>query len=211
MSDTNLPDTLSDARLLDAFWALVAAQGWRGVTMQRLAEAAGTTAAVLRARFRSPFDVLLLHSRTVDQEVLAGTIPTRESGGIANTPRDRLFDVLMRRLDALTPHRAGIVRFYQDTGRDPLLFAALLPGIAASMAWMLEAAELDPRGAGGLARVQGLTGIWLLLLRSWTTDEEPGLGKTMKTLDEALDRAAQLAGYVRLTPGDLAVAAPLPV
>ncbi|MFM7416756.1 MAG: TetR family transcriptional regulator, partial [Alphaproteobacteria bacterium] len=94
-----------DESLIAALWRVIAAHGWPGLTMRRLAAEAGVEAASLRERFPTRLDLLLLHGRVMDQAVLAGTIP-----GQGGSARDRIFDVLMRRLDAMQPHREGILR-----------------------------------------------------------------------------------------------------
>ena len=133
----------------------------------------------------------------VDQAVLAGTIAGQ--GGAA---RDRLFDVLMRRLDALQPHRAGILRFLREMPRDPGLAALLAAPLAQSMRWMLDAAEIE--ADAGLRRVLalGLAGVWLGTLRAWAEDESEDLGHSMAALDRLLDRAGQIARTFRLLPAD---------
>jgi hypothetical protein len=128
--------------------------------------------------------------------VLRGTIP-----GQGGSPRDRIFDVLMRRLDALQPHRAGVTRYLAEARRDPLLALLTAPLVLNSMAWMLEAAEIDAGGLDGALRAQGLVGVWLLALRGWERDETADLGPSMAALDRALDRAETVARTIRLGPG----------
>jgi len=84
---------------------------------------------------------------------------------LGGTPRDRIFDVIMRRIDAMQPHRAGLLRFLKDLPRRPDLLLALAPGLPASMARLLDAAELSPEGLAGQVRVQGLTLVWLATIR----------------------------------------------
>ena len=191
-------DTDDDA-LIGALWRVIAAHGWAGLTMGRLAAESGASLSLLRGRFPSRLDTLLLHGRVVDQAVLAGTIAGQ--GGAA---RDRLFDVLMRRLDALQPHRAGILRFLKELPRDPGLAALLAPPLAQSMRWMLDAAEIE--ADAGLRRVLalGLVAVWLGTLRAWAEDESEDLGHSMAALDRLLDRAGQIGRSFRLLPADAA-------
>ena len=168
--------------------------------MRRVAGASGVPAAEIRRRCPSPCALLALHARVADQQVLEGVVP-----GMAldfNTPRDRVFDVLMRRVDALQPHRAGILRLVEDLKRDPLLALPLLAGMPRSMAWMLEAAGLGAGGLAGLLRAQGLAAVWLATIRAWREDATADLGPTMAALDRALDRAEQVARSLRLEPED---------
>jgi AcrR family transcriptional regulator len=186
-----------DDILIAALWRVVAAHGWQGLTMRRLAAESGLTLPALRERFPSRLDLLLLHGRVTDRVVLAGTIAGQ--GGLA---RDRLFDVLMRRLDAMQPHRAGILRFLHDMRRDPGLAALLAPHLAVSMRWMLDAAEVE--ADAGLRRVLalGLVGVWIGTVRAWAEDESEDLGHSMAALDRLLDRAGQVARSLRLLPAD---------
>ena len=86
--------------------------------------------------------------------------------------------------------------------RDPALAFAAAPLALNSMAWMLEAAELDAGGAAGALRGGGLLGVWLATLRAWEADGSADLGPTMAALDRALDRAEQAARSIGLGPAD---------
>ncbi|WP_198371150.1 TetR family transcriptional regulator [Roseomonas rosulenta] len=186
---------IDDDALVAALWRVIATHGWPGLTMGRLAAESGVPLATLRDRFPSRLDVLILHGRRVDHAVLAGTVPGQ--GGAA---RDRLFDVLMRRLDAMQPHRVGILRFLRDMRRDPSLAALLGPQLSLSMRWMLDAAEIEGSGGRRRAISLGLVGVWLATVRAWAEDESEDLGSTMAALDRALDRAEQIARTLRLLP-----------
>jgi AcrR family transcriptional regulator len=191
MSETN------DDAIIAALWRVIAAHGWPGLTMSRLAAASGVPLARLRDRFPSRLDALVLHGRLMDKAVLDGTIPGQ--GGLA---RDRLFDVLMRRLDAMQPHRAGLLRFLSDLRRDPGLAALIAPHLAVSMRWMLDAAEIDGRGVQRRVLALGLAGVWLAAVRAWAEDDSEDLGHTMAALDRALDRAEQVGRSFRLLPAE---------
>jgi AcrR family transcriptional regulator len=186
---------IDEDALVAALWRVIATHGWPGLTMGRLAAEAAVPMATLRDRFPSRLDPLILHGRRVDHAVLAGTIPGQ--GGAA---RDRLFDVLMRRLDAMQPHRAGILRFLRDMRRDPSLAVLLGPQLSLSMRWMLDAAEIEGNGGRRRAMSLGLVGVWLATVRAWAEDESEDLGPTMAALDRALDRAEQVARTLRLLP-----------
>jgi AcrR family transcriptional regulator len=189
----------SDETLIAALWRVIAAHGWPGLTMRRLAAEAGTDTATLRERFPTRLDLLLLHGRVMDQAVLAGTIP-----GQGGTERDRVFDVLMRRLDAMQPHREGILRLFEDMRRDPPLALALVPHIGIAMRWMLEAAEIEAKSCQARLLAMGLAGVWLATIRAWVRDESPDMGSTMAALDAALDRAERIARPLGLLRGEVA-------
>lgn len=186
-----------DAKLVTALWQVVAEHGWEGLTMARLAKASGLPLATLRRRCPSRLALLRLHGLAMDQAVLEGGVADP-----ASTPRDRVFDVLMRRIDAMQPHRAGLLRLFQDVRRDPLLALLLAAELPASMAWMLEAAGVTPVGIPGLLRVKGVTAVWLTTIRAWAKDDSEDLGATMAALDRALDQAERVARSLRLPAAD---------
>jgi len=192
---------------LDAFWRVVARHGWHGTTFALIAAESGETLAELRARYATPVDLLRAHARAVDQAVLEGTVPGQFGFGSA---RDRVFDLLMRRFDTLSPHREGVLRMQRDLMRDPLSVLLLSPILMASMAWTLEGAGVSTAGIAGALRVQGLAGVWVAAARAWDGDESADLGATMAALDRALDQAERVARTLRLTEGE-AAATPGPV
>ena len=194
--------TSSDETLIAALWRVIAAHGWPGLSMRRLAAEAGVEASSLRERFPTRLDILLLHGRVMDQAVLAGTIP-----GQGGSARDRIFDVLMRRLDAMQPHREGILRLFEDMRRDPALALALAPHIGIAMRWMLEAAEVEAKSCEARLLALGLAGVWLATIRAWARDDSPDMGATMAALDSALDRAERIARPLGLLRNE---ATPLP-
>jgi len=191
--------TDTDGRLVAGFWQVVARHGWDGLTMRRVSAASGVPLAELRRRCPTPLALLAMHGRAVDAQVLKGTVTDPN-----DAPRERLFDVLMRRVDALQPHRRGVLRLLRDASAAPLLALALLAGLPGSMRWMLEAAGIGTNGCAGALRAQGLAGVWLYTLRAWARDSTEDLGSTMAALDRALDRAEQAARTLGLGPGDRA-------
>jgi hypothetical protein len=126
----------------------------------------------------------------IDAEVLAGT--PRQSDP-EETARDRLFDVMMRRYDALRPHRPALAALRRAGARDPLLTLALAPPLRRSMAAMLEAAALSSDGLNGALRQNGLLAIHYIVSRVFDRDETGDLSKTMAALDGRLKMAERWA------------------
>lgn len=186
--------SVSPDAIISAFWRVLAEGGWRGLTMRGIAAESGLSLAELRRTFDSPHAILEAHGRAVDAAVLEGTID--DPGA---SVRDKLFDVLMRRLDALQPDRPGVVRLMHDLPMSPLLAIWLSTRMLPSMAWMLEAVGLDASGPSGLLRAKGLGGVWLAALRAWEKDDSADLSATMAALDRALDRADRLARMLGFT------------
>jgi hypothetical protein len=111
--------------------------------------------------------------------------------------RDRLFDMIMRRIDVLQAHRAGMLALLRHLPADPP--AALLLTLLSrrSMDWLLAAAGVSTHGVRGMLRVKGLLAVWLWTVRAWQRDESEDLGPTMAALDTALQRAERAAGWLQ--------------
>lgn len=193
MSDA--PDD-SRARAIAAAMAIAAEGGWRRATLRDIAARADMPLATLHAAMPCKTAILTALARDTDRAVR-----DRDFGFEAeDTPRDRLFEVLMSRFDALDPHREGLARLSRDLPGDPLAGLLLAPTLLASMAGMLEAADIPAAGPFGLLRAQGLAAVWLATMRVWFADETPDRGRTMAALDRNLRRAERFAMVLDRAP-----------
>ena len=131
--------------------------------------------------------MLAAFSRKIDRAVLDGT-----TGDLMGEPaKERLFDVLMRRLDALAPYKLGLEGIFEWIQRAPMAAAALNQLELNSMRFMLEAAGIESEGPVGAIKLQGLVLLWTRVLRSWFRDDDPGLAETMALLDKELTRGGK--------------------
>ena len=176
---------------LDAALELAATAGWRDLTMRDVAEASGVTLAELHAVYPTRDAILKAFSSRIDAAVLAG-----DAGDLGEeSPRDRLFDVIMRRLDVLSAHRKAAWSIIRASLGNP---ASALQGFCltqASMRWMLEAAGIDAGGRAGALRTKGLMLVWLDVLRVWQSDESDDMARTMAHLDKRLALAERLQNF----------------
>jgi hypothetical protein len=111
-------------------------------------------------------------------------------------PRERLFDVLMRRLEVLAPHREAVRSLLRSARRSPPLALALNGLAVRSQQWMLTAAEINAAGPRGTIRAQGLALLFGSVLSAWVRDDDPGLARTMAALDRALARGQRFSGFL---------------
>ena len=177
-------------RAIDAAMDLAAREGWRSVTLSAVAEACGVSLMELYARYPSRTAILAGFARQVDGAVLRGGSSGADA---AESARDRLFDVMMRRYDAMKPYRAAIAAIVADAPRDPLALLCLCGQGRRSMAWMLEAAGIGSAGPLGALKSKALGAIHLGVLRVWLNDDSDDLAKTMAALDTTLGRVEPIA------------------
>jgi len=177
-------------RILDAALALAEREGWRKASLGAIAQEAGVPLDEFYGEFRSRGAILGALMARTDAAVLAET-----SGGESeDSLRDRLFEVLMRRFDALKPQRAALKVIARELGSDPLTALCSAPAFLRSMTWMLEAAGLSSAGIRGRLRVRALGVLYLCVLRTFVTDDTEDLSKTMAALDRRLGQAEPWLG-----------------
>ena len=144
--------------------------------------------AQLRGAFDSKTAIINGLMRRIDQVVLEGGDPE-----MAGEPaRDRLFDVLMRRFDALKPYRLALKSIMRAYRRDPFAAAAFNMRARRSMKWMLEAAGIEATGRMGNIRAQGLVFVMARTMPVFLRDKDTGLARTMAALDRALRDGEQV-------------------
>lgn len=185
-----------EARAITALFAVAARDGWRQATLATIAADAGLEPEELSARFASREAILARFVVETDREVVEGTLPRAEG----ETLRDRLFDVVMRRIDAAQRHRAGLIAVRRALRTDPFAALGLAPFAATGARLMLDAAGIRTDGLLGLARINAFMVLLVPVARAWEQDESPDLGKTMAALDTALTRAEQAESWVGRLP-----------
>jgi len=179
-------------RIVSAFMGLLAENPFEQIGLADVASRAGVTLSELREEFGSLLAILGAHVKEIDRIVLDGVDPD-----LAEEPaRERLFDVLMRRLEALTPYRAAIRSLTRSAMRNPGLAFALNGLAVRSQRWMLTAANIDNLGTKGLMRAQGLAVLFACALRTFVDDDDPNLSRTMAELDRELERGQRWSGFL---------------
>jgi AcrR family transcriptional regulator len=190
------PRTGSDRdKAIAALMELLAEQSFEEIGLAEVAGSAGIKLSQLRAEFGSTLAILGAHTKDIDKTVLAGG----DADMAEETPRDRLFDVLMRRLEALAPYKEAVRSIMRSARRHPGLALALNAMAVRSQKWMLEAAGIGAHGPRGALRAQGAALMFAGVLTVWVDDEEEGLDRTMAALDRGLASAGRWDGFV----GDL--------
>src|SRR4029077_18569620 len=175
--------------------ALLAEQSYEQIGLAEVAGRAGIKLSQLRSEFGSTLAILGAHIKDIDRAVLAGGDADMED----ESPREKLFDVLMRRLEALAPYKDAVRSLLRSARRNPGLALALNTMAARSQRWMLEAAGIGASGPRGAVRAQGAALMFARVLGVWFDDDEPGLDRTMAALGRGLASAERWDGFV----GDL--------
>jgi AcrR family transcriptional regulator len=159
-------------RAAAAALALAGETGWRVVTLRDIAAKASVPLAEIYARAPGKRAVIDWLSRRFDLAAL-------KNGHDADA-HDRLFDAVMRRLEAMEPHRSALIAIYEEEGPGPLLFR--LPSTARAL---LEGAGIDASGKRGALRLVAMAAVWARVLSVWRADAG-ALNRTMAEIDQRL-------------------------
>jgi AcrR family transcriptional regulator len=173
-------------RIIDALMGLAAERPWEEISLGDVADRAGVSLVQFRDFFPSKGAVLGGFSRRIDRKVLEGGASAGES------PKDRLFDVLMRRFDAMAPYKAALKNINDWAMRDPLALPSLNQLALNSLRFMVEAAGLSSEAPLGALKLQGLALAWTHVFHIWLADDSADNSRTMAALDHELVRGEAL-------------------
>ncbi|MEP9348738.1 TetR/AcrR family transcriptional regulator [Xanthobacter sp. KR7-225] len=187
-------ETSRDA-CLRSFLALLEERPYGEIDLADVAVHAGVPFGEMRAAYATRSDLLAAFFRATDRHVLAEGGPDSDDFA-GEGPKERLFEVLMRRLDALEPHKGAVRGLVRSARRDPALVLELLRLSERSQRWMLAAAGIGCTGLSGSVRAKGLALLFARIVSVWLDDEDIGLARTMAALDRELDTGAKLLGML---------------
>lgn len=169
---------------------LIADRGWEACDIPAVIAAAGVT----EEEFRREFDSMLSLVIAASHRVTAAMLEARAELESGDSVRDRLFALVMARVDAARAFKPAIVALGRAAPRDPLLAAAGAHILMQAARTTLAGAGIATHGPAGFARVAGFTaGVILPVVRAWLHDDSEDDARTMATLDRCLERAERFA------------------
>lgn len=172
-------------RIIEALMKLAGRRAFEDIAIGDIAHEAGVSLSDFRDYFPSKGAVLAAFSRKIDRQVLDEAF-----GEYAAEPaKERLYEVLLRRLEALEPYRNALEGVAQWVTTDPFAAAALNRQVVNSMRFMLEAADIGSEGTLGALKLQGLAIAWWRVLGVWFEDRDADLCRTKAALDQELSRS----------------------
>ncbi len=185
---SNNLDNSARRDLARAALSLAASTPWREVTIVRLADAASRPVTdFYGASLWEAVDCVEEAFDRAIAEDLDALDPTQ-------TVRDRLFELIMRRFEAMEQYRAAVLAMEHGVDRDPTLLASAHQRHVRCARWVLALAGLEADGMTGQARAQGLAVIIGQARIAWRADSAGDYAKTMASLDKNLRRAEEMFG-----------------
>lgn len=180
---------------LEAALRLAGASPWPEITLAAIAAEAGLNLDDFHAAGGRE-DIVEALDGYFDRAMSADGVPEDTSA------RERLFEVIMRRFEAMEPHRAGVVELmkFRETS---LSHVVRLPAHRhASAAWALASAGLDD-DSGAPASLKRIAIAFVIgqTERAWRRDSAGDFARTMAALDKGLRRAEERLGRFRRMTG----------
>lgn len=181
-------------RALEAALSLSQIKAWKIITLVEIAAHADISLSELYG--------ITDKDRLIDAlEGWADGAMSSERADMKDTPRERLFDIIMRRFEHMEPYREGLLPIMRLRDRAPTRLAALVQARKASAQWALICAGLD-HGSGAERAARGLSVAWAIgkTERAWRSDTGGDFARTMATLDAELAMAEdRLSGLARFS------------
>lgn len=175
--------------LLEAAWQQVAERGWRRWSAVELARTTGTPLATVYAMFPDREHLVVALARRVDAAMLA--LPLDELAQMS--VRERLFELSMRRLEAMRPYRAGLAMVAREAVCEPRLLALAWGNLERLAAWLVDVGGVEFDGIRACLARRALQLAYGRVLRVWLADDSADLARTMAELDRRLGELETLA------------------
>jgi hypothetical protein len=170
-----------------------ATKPWADLTLSGIAEAAGIGLSEFHAIAGK--DELASHA-----DLYFDRFMSEEGVSPDESPRERLFDVIMLRFEAMEEHRAGLVSLMTYRDRTPSLLLTLPLARKRTADWALVSAGLDNRsGAPAGLKAVAIAFVIDKAERAWRKETSGDFALTMAALDKGLrdaeDRMEQLQRF----------------
>ncbi|MCV0427875.1 MAG: TetR/AcrR family transcriptional regulator [Roseibium sp.] len=173
-------------KILQTFLDLLSDHPYEDVSLPLVAEKAKIKLSDMRSAYGSKLELVAAFAEKVDTAVL----DERDEDMGDQPPRDRLFDVLMTRIDALAEHKDAVRALHKAARRDPALAIDFNGLELKSQKWMLIAAGIDVSGLKANIIAQGLSIAFARVVGVWLDEADEGMPRTMAKLDRELDKGS---------------------
>ncbi len=179
---THLRDKPIEPLIVRAAMDIAGELGWSEVNSVEVAKRAKVPLERVREICPNKIDLLRMLGEEINIVMLDG-------GEVDGSIRDNLFELMMRRFEALQEYRAGVLAVVDAAKREPGMVFKLAGDFHDVLGHVLDMAGVNP---SPLRRV-GLGAVALATFRTWCEDESDDLAATMSVLDKRLGQIEQAA------------------
>lgn len=183
----------------EAALALCAEKSWADVSLANLCHKADQSLAACAEAGITRFSVAEHLDQQLDRAMLEAAAEIEEEA----PSRDRLFDIVMARFDAMQDQRGAWVSILEADADEPAAGFARAARRLRTAAWALEAVGISTDSFKATARVMGLARRLRKIEALWLKDDADlsktmaGLDQTLRESEEWLDRGEKLAEFLK--------------
>ncbi len=183
------PDVKTDAfrdHIINEALAFADTHGWQHSTLGPLAAHMSVKINDIRAHFPDANGIANAWFTHAQDAMLSPT-----PAGFADLPvHERIHLLIMRWLDALSPHRGVAVQILSAKTHAPHIhhWVPAIFSLSRTIQLLRDAAGLHVRGRRAQIEEIGLTALFLSTMKAWCRDESPHQERTRRTLDRRLQQ-----------------------
>jgi hypothetical protein len=174
--------TQAPVDLLEAALGLVEREGWQAYGPLRLARETGAGLAEIVTQLGDRAEILAAMGRRADMAMIDVAVEDLAD----MSPKERVFELMMRRFESLRPARPALGRLRREAA--PEVWLEGLGNLRRAMKLIVEAADLAGYGPRRAVVAAALAGAYLGTGRVWLDDDSEDLARTLAELDRQLDR-----------------------
>lgn len=178
--------------LLEAALGLIEREGWQAYRPLRLARETGAGLAEIVTQLGGRADILAAMGRRADMAMI--DVTAEELAEMS--PKERVFELMMRRFESLRPARPALRRLKREAA--PEVWLEGLGNLHRAMKLLVEAGDLVGYGPRRALVGAALASAYLRTGRIWLDDDSEDLAATLAELNRQLDR---IGGMLRSQPG----------
>lgn len=180
-------------KLCTAALKLAASRPWETLTLAQIAKEARLPLVRAKKAVVSPDDLLPAIVEQTNAAVTALYLTAPHEAAL----KDRLFELLMARLECLQKQRAAALSIQRACLQDSKLAKIMLRAQWRAMEATLELAQWRAKGIGKLALTGFFLALYQVALLQWQRDTTSDLSKTMAALDRSLGNLEAWASFFR--------------
>ena len=176
---------ISAEKILSAALDRAEAEGWQNIRLHDIADDLGTSLPVIKEHFRDQDAIANAWFRNSLDALLAPTGKDFRD----RPPKERLFLVVMRWLDAMADHRRVTAQMIQGKlyFGHPHHWVPLVFNLSRLVQWIREAAFLDAQGRRRQVEEIGLTTLVVTTLCFWAKDQSEDQVRTRQFFTRRLE------------------------
>ena len=176
---------------------LIEGRGWRQFTFSDLAVDRGEPLHEIEQLFPEKEAIYMAVHKWLDRRVAEASdddLEMMEGDELqGESKKEMLFDMLLSRIELMTPYKKAIQQLYDDIWTNPKSMMAMTVLLQAKMVSMLQAVGVRESYIPLDAQAAALGTAYTSVLEIWFTDDSADLSQTMAELDRRLTQLDALA------------------